>query len=462
MQSGFRRPWENDSVKRWVVLTWGGFWVLLVAWMTSTSSLEERLAEEFAFRRVAESIVLQDFARAGYPETLAEWVGFDKEGLRDDSGKLFDTRIESGDFPPSLMPHWATMFLLIDDPDRAEIARKRIDETDSILAKQAEAVDVISGAKDASPDLIRWAERRYLQGLSELPEWSLLEQTQSTPEIETWMAKQGNHILLRGMKAHAFTAVVIGVGVIGTLFFWVRRKEMRFVGASFRLEESGWKIRHLLREFLIAEILGIVGAVLTAQLLSFFGLHEVVMFVSGAIFVLVPPIWLSLRLTPGFVATAKLFRIRDSGWRWSQLAIFTGFGMAIFLFGVGAILLLDRSGSSLADSLVADQMDSMSNVLWSYFFAVVLAPISEEVVFRGFLFGGTRHHWGVIPAALISSGIFAVLHGYSMLGLLAVFGYGLIFCWIYQRSGSLLPGMLVHAVFNYIATSETLGWFSFH
>jgi membrane protease YdiL (CAAX protease family) len=53
-----------------------------------------------------------------------------------------------------------------------------------------------------------------------------------------------------------------------------------------------------------------------------------------------------------------------------------------------------------------------------------------------------------MPAAFISAGIFALAHGYGLIGFLSVFWSGLIWAWIYERTGSLLPGMIAHAVNN--------------
>lgn len=79
---------------------------------------------------------------------------------------------------------------------------------------------------------------------------------------------------------------------------------------------------------------------------------------------------------------------------------------------------------------------------------VVFAPILEELVFRGLLFGTLRRRFSWPVAATASAGMFAVAHGYGIVGLLSVFWSGLLWAWIYERTGSLLPNMLAHAVNN--------------
>ncbi len=87
---------------------------------------------------------------------------------------------------------------------------------------------------------------------------------------------------------------------------------------------------------------------------------------------------------------------------------------------------------------------------------VVLAPTFEELVFRGLLFGTLRRkfRWGT--AAVISSAIFAIAHGYGLLGFAGVFWSGVIWAWAYEKTGSLLPGMLAHAVNNLMVCLSVL------
>jgi membrane protease YdiL (CAAX protease family) len=79
---------------------------------------------------------------------------------------------------------------------------------------------------------------------------------------------------------------------------------------------------------------------------------------------------------------------------------------------------------------------------------VLLAPVFEELAFRGLLFGVLRRRFQWMPAAFISAGIFALAHGYGLIGFLSVFWSGLMWAWIYERTGSLLPGMIAHAANN--------------
>ena len=79
---------------------------------------------------------------------------------------------------------------------------------------------------------------------------------------------------------------------------------------------------------------------------------------------------------------------------------------------------------------------------------VIFAPLFEELAFRGLLFAILRRKFRFLPAALISAGIFGVAHGYGLVGLLSVCLSGVLWAWIYEKTGSLLPGIFAHAINN--------------
>ena len=79
---------------------------------------------------------------------------------------------------------------------------------------------------------------------------------------------------------------------------------------------------------------------------------------------------------------------------------------------------------------------------------VILAPLFEELVFRGLLFAILRRKFRFFPAALISAAIFGLAHGYGAVGLISVCWSGVLWAWIYEKTGSLAPGILAHAINN--------------
>jgi membrane protease YdiL (CAAX protease family) len=88
--------------------------------------------------------------------------------------------------------------------------------------------------------------------------------------------------------------------------------------------------------------------------------------------------------------------------------------------------------------------------------AVVFAPIFEEIVFRGLLFGTLRNAVGWPLAAALSAAIFALAHGYGSVGFASVFLSGVLWAYAYEATGSLLPGILAHSMNNIIASAGIL------
>lgn len=78
------------------------------------------------------------------------------------------------------------------------------------------------------------------------------------------------------------------------------------------------------------------------------------------------------------------------------------------------------------------------------------APVSEELLFRGFLLPAlARSRLGFIGAALLTTIAWAALHfTYSIFGLVEVFLIGLYFSWLVWRTGSLWVAMFCHAAYN--------------
>jgi hypothetical protein len=88
---------------------------------------------------------------------------------------------------------------------------------------------------------------------------------------------------------------------------------------------------------------------------------------------------------------------------------------------------------------------------------VVSAPVFEEIVFRGLLYGTLRRRLGWPAAALLSAAVFAGAHGYGAAGFGSVFASGVMWAVAYEKTGSLLPGMVAHAANNVSAACAVLG-----
>lgn len=90
----------------------------------------------------------------------------------------------------------------------------------------------------------------------------------------------------------------------------------------------------------------------------------------------------------------------------------------------------------------------------------VLAPLAEEVFFRGALYAWLRQRLSARSAIPISAAAFALIHWYPPILPLA-FALGLGFGWVRERSGSTVPTIVVHALHNAVLIGlsyQLTGW----
>lgn len=103
------------------------------------------------------------------------------------------------------------------------------------------------------------------------------------------------------------------------------------------------------------------------------------------------------------------------------------------------------------------QMAQMFRDTWwlpTFIVLAIGAPIAEEVLFRGYLLGAfDRSRTFFIVGALLSTGIWAILHSYSAGGMILVAVLGLTMAYFRYATGSLRVPLLVHALNNAVAFS---------
>ncbi|MBA2447077.1 MAG: CPBP family intramembrane metalloprotease [Chloroflexi bacterium] len=127
-------------------------------------------------------------------------------------------------------------------------------------------------------------------------------------------------------------------------------------------------------------------------------------------------------------------------------------GVVALGMNVGINALLDRFGirqTQLQDLSCVRGFPALG------FLAIVLAggliaPIAEELFFRGFVFRSYLRTRGPLVAYAISSLAFATLH-LNLPAVPAIIALALMFAWIYQRTGSIVPNVVGHALNNSVA-----------
>ena len=87
--------------------------------------------------------------------------------------------------------------------------------------------------------------------------------------------------------------------------------------------------------------------------------------------------------------------------------------------------------------------------------ALLIAPIGEECLFRGFLFNIIRNKWGAIVGATISSLAFASIH-FSLPQFIPLFVLALLQCRLYMKTRTLIAPILMHFIFNAISVMAAI------
>ena len=128
----------------------------------------------------------------------------------------------------------------------------------------------------------------------------------------------------------------------------------------------------------------------------------------------------------------------------------------VALFSLGTIIplsfLYEQLGIEM-DENTQQIITSMMKEPWGYVAVGILAPLAEEVVFRGAILRtllgimSKKNHW---VAIIISAAIFGVVHA-NLAQFINALLMGLLLGWMYYRTGSLVPGILLHWVNNTMA-----------
>ena len=100
-------------------------------------------------------------------------------------------------------------------------------------------------------------------------------------------------------------------------------------------------------------------------------------------------------------------------------------------------------------------LDAQGSAMGLVIGGVVIGPLLEEIVFRGFFFQGLRQAHGSVKAILLSSAVFAVAH-LDPAALIPTFLLGCALAFVFDRSKSLWPGTILHVLVNAVGVGALL------
>ena len=172
----------------------------------------------------------------------------------------------------------------------------------------------------------------------------------------------------------------------------------------------------------------------------------------------------AIAVVAGLVLGRRHASLRDLGWRmphlgWIPVAVVSSLAALVVLTSLlnveAGVLHIQNAQVATVQAEYGHQVD-IALLLLS-----VEVPLAEETFFRGFVYGWMRRHLNVPAAAVLSGCFFAAAHvgwGTSTeeILFLPLALLGILLALLYEYSGSLLPGAIVHGLFNLVETLQIL------
>ncbi len=324
-----------------------------------------------------------------------------------------------------------------------------------------EAFAIIKAKKDGLPVGDTLAEMMHGQILSDFAETSgrlanhqgtwwharLIEAWEKTmrPACQ-WRQAYGNDCRQLRARAVVLRSMVWLLGFVGLAFlpgtFVVLKRGLH---AKPRGYGGAWSLPLGLVVFLVAT-LAWIGFTMVLEL-GFDSVQDI----PPAVAILLDS---AARLLPSLIAIGFLFRRPSHAAR--VMGLNKPFSPKTVLGLFSLLLLIDQVlRSSLGRDSSTDPGGGLSAGeagMWGLVFAVLsacmLAPLAEELLYRGVLFRSFWNRLGVIPAALLSSAVFATLHFYDGYGLASVGIFGISCTLLYAATGSLGATIALHMLYN--------------
>lgn len=168
--------------------------------------------------------------------------------------------------------------------------------------------------------------------------------------------------------------------------------------------------------------------------------------VLAVAFACVPPLrrWVAREMARPIPASRRTEIL--AAWGLHVIAAFAFMGAYVLWwdFREGAAALEQRMNSAGTHAQAMADALSSHRIVFHLLAAGLLAPVIEEIVFRGFLYRAWARQFGWVTALVLTSAVFGLYHKNF---LIAFMGSAIYVC-LYRRTGTLLAPMIVHAAFN--------------
>ncbi|MBL7164516.1 MAG: CPBP family intramembrane metalloprotease [Anaerolineales bacterium] len=159
----------------------------------------------------------------------------------------------------------------------------------------------------------------------------------------------------------------------------------------------------------------------------------------------------SIFLIPVWFIGIRKYRVKWSAmglraFNLGSIGIGCGLMVLSWLFNLGYGLFLGLFSLRVQPDF-APLFSEAASPAWVFFGGALVAPLVEEIIFRGFIFAGLQGRYGWKKSALISAGLFAMIH-FQPAAIIPIFILGLIFAYLYHLSGSIWPAVIMHMSTN--------------
>lgn|GEM_PF-550247 len=142
--------------------------------------------------------------------------------------------------------------------------------------------------------------------------------------------------------------------------------------------------------------------------------------------------------------------------RWKTILLTTA-----FLMFIGTLMLIITSylGNPTENSKTESLMQDLSpfSIAIALISAAVISPIYEEIFYRGFIYRWLRNRIGIGGGMIVSAFIFMIAHYPTTNTMPINFLDGLVLAWIYERTGSIWPAIIVHGLINGLTIIIAIG-----
>jgi membrane protease YdiL (CAAX protease family) len=220
-----------------------------------------------------------------------------------------------------------------------------------------------------------------------------------------------------------------------------------------------WRVWEAIGIYLLALLIGGFASLPVLRLFDDEGMANLAASAVGAVAIIVVlVVWLSLR----HPTWRQIMGLPDRGRWWAETRASIGFGLLLYpgmVFGVGLVVSLVLSAIAGEPAQAPEQVPadlSGVGVAVTILYAVIIAPLHEELFFRGVLFRGVRDRYG-LGLGLVASGLgFGLIHYLdapwqdALLLMAVMFFNGIALAWWYERRGTIVAPIVAHMVFNII------------